>query len=494
MSSKRQIKQAALISYLSIGINIIIGLLYTPWMVREIGQANYGLYTLASSFITLFMIDFGISGALSRYLSKYRAEQKQKEAENILGATYLLYIFIDFIALIILSIIYLFIDEIYAELSPDETALFKILFLIVAFYNIISFPATTQNGILVSYEKLIALKVCDLAHKFMAVIFVVMALSLNMGVVWVVVANVSSGLITILAKFVIIKRYVPLHPRFRGLSKNVFKDIFSISIWVTLLSLAQRFIYNMAPTILGIVAGSIAIAVYAPASTLGGYFYVVACAINGLFLPYVSKKIAENKFDDIQRTMNQVGRYQFIILGWVIVTFIGIGKHFMVLWMGEDFELSYYCGILIFLPALFEYAQQIGDTVLLAQNQVKIKAIGFSIISVGILGLSFLLGKLWGAIGICLSISLGGFLNVYLQSYIFSHRLNLNMADFFKNSLKPMLIPYALTIFGGLMISYFIPTTWVALIVSILIISGIYACLCMKFVLSKEEIKQLIKI
>ena len=145
MSSKKQIKRAALISYLSIGVNIIIGLLYTPWMVREIGQANYGLFTLATSFISLFMMDFGISGALSRYLSKFRAEQKLEEAKKILGATYSLYIVIDFIALATLSVLYLFLEDIYAELSQNEIALFKTLFLIVAFYNIISFPATTQN-------------------------------------------------------------------------------------------------------------------------------------------------------------------------------------------------------------------------------------------------------------------------------------------------------------------------------------------------------------
>ena len=301
-------------------------------------------------------------------------------------------------------------------------------------------------------------------------------------------------LITIIIKFIIIKRNIPLKPQFTGLTQETFRNIFSISVWVTVISLSQRFIYNAAPSILGIVAGSIAIATYAPASTLGGYFYIIASAINGLFLPYVSRKIAENKINDIQLTMNQIGRYQFIILGWVIVTFIGIGKHFMILWMGKDFELSYYCGILIFLPALFEYAQQIGNTTLLAKNKIKIKAIGFSLIGFVILPLSLLLGKIWGAIGVCISISLGGFLNILLQSYIFSNRLNLDMVNFFKNSLQPMLVPYTVTIIFGLTISYFISTEWISLIISILIISVVYACLCMRFVLSKEEIKQLIRI
>ena len=49
-----QIKLGAIISYLSIGFNILAGLLYTPWMVQQIGKSNYGLYTLATSLITLY--------------------------------------------------------------------------------------------------------------------------------------------------------------------------------------------------------------------------------------------------------------------------------------------------------------------------------------------------------------------------------------------------------------------------------------------------------
>ena len=48
-----------MISYAAIAINIVATLLYTPWMVRQIGQANYGLFTLATSLINLFLIDFG---------------------------------------------------------------------------------------------------------------------------------------------------------------------------------------------------------------------------------------------------------------------------------------------------------------------------------------------------------------------------------------------------------------------------------------------------
>ena len=73
-SSMKQVKIGAILSYLSIGINIILTLIYTPWMIEKIGQEHYGLYTLATSLISFVAFDFGMSAAVSRFLSKYRAD------------------------------------------------------------------------------------------------------------------------------------------------------------------------------------------------------------------------------------------------------------------------------------------------------------------------------------------------------------------------------------------------------------------------------------
>ncbi len=67
MKKYNNIKSAAIISYVTIFINIIAALLYTPWMIGQIGKSDYGLYTLAISIIVLFTFDFGFGEAVSRY-------------------------------------------------------------------------------------------------------------------------------------------------------------------------------------------------------------------------------------------------------------------------------------------------------------------------------------------------------------------------------------------------------------------------------------------
>ncbi len=43
-------------SYTAVFVNIIAGLVYTPWMISQIGQADYGLYALALSVIVFLLL------------------------------------------------------------------------------------------------------------------------------------------------------------------------------------------------------------------------------------------------------------------------------------------------------------------------------------------------------------------------------------------------------------------------------------------------------
>ena len=110
---KRQYFGGAMISYIAIIFNVVLGILYTPWMVGKIGQSSYALYTIANSVISIFMIDFGLSAAVSRFVAKYRAENDDSKSNKLLGSVTLLYILIDVLIFIILMVIYLNIHTIY---------------------------------------------------------------------------------------------------------------------------------------------------------------------------------------------------------------------------------------------------------------------------------------------------------------------------------------------------------------------------------------------
>ena len=72
---RNEIKAGALLSYLNLLIGNLIPFIYTPIMLRMLGQAEYGIYGIAQSVMGYIgLLNFGIGGSIIRYLSKYRAE------------------------------------------------------------------------------------------------------------------------------------------------------------------------------------------------------------------------------------------------------------------------------------------------------------------------------------------------------------------------------------------------------------------------------------
>ena len=181
------IKKGALIGYLTIFINIVTGLLYTPWMIRQIGVSDYGLYTLISSFISYFLLDFGLGTAVSRYVSKYREEGKFEEIGRILSIIVKVFAIIDFIIFALLFVCFFYISEIFTGLTPDEIEKFKVIYCIAGFFSLLTFPFSYLNGILIAFEKFVTLKRCDLVHRILVVTLVVLCLIKGWGLYALVV-------------------------------------------------------------------------------------------------------------------------------------------------------------------------------------------------------------------------------------------------------------------------------------------------------------------
>lgn len=467
MNSSKQIKLGAILSYASIAINILSGLLYTPWMINQIGQNDYGLYTLANSVITLLMVDFGLSSATARYLSKYNAEGKREEAEKFLGAVYKLYMLVDAVIVTALVIIYFRIDSIYATLTPGELSRFKVVYIIAALFSVTNFPFVTFNGILTSHEKFVPLKLSDVLYRVFLVGFTVLALLMGFGLYALVTVHAVVGLSVTLFKFIVIKKTVPLKVNFRHNDKSLYKDIFGFSIWTTISSLMQRLVFNITPSILGMVTGAAQIAVFGIVTTIEGYSYTITTAINGMFMPRISRLVADDKSDKaLNKLLVDVGKFQFALNGLIIAGFAVVGKSFINLWMGEAFSDAYYGILLVVIPGAFFNSLQIANTTVVVEGKVKLMAIVNILTGVINVCLSYPLSKIYGVLGACVSICIAYSVRAIVLLILYHKILPFNIPAFIKKCYFRISVPIIITIAIGLVMNTFIPDAgWLVLLV-----------------------------
>ncbi len=466
--SGKQIRLGAIISYISIGVNMLCGILYTPWMIRMIGQSDYGLYTLATSVISLVTVDFGMGLAVSRFVSKYRAEGKQEEANNFVAIVYKLYGLLTLILLAVLSVMYCFLDKIGAALTAEEFEKFQVIFVIVATATVFCFPFTTTDGMLTSYEKFIQAKLCDLFNRVGTVILVVIVLLTGHGLFALVITNMSLNVVTVILKLIVLRTKTPLRINWKFFDKKVLKLVLGFSVWVTVTSLAQRLIINITPTILSAVAGSAAIAIFAVAKNLEYFAFVLTNAIRGMFMPKISRILAkneENSKEEILSLMIRVGRFQTYIIGLIVVGFLVVGREFIHFWVGDAYASAFYCFMFLVVMDLVEYPQQIADTTLVATNNVKIRAFIAIGTGVGNLILSLCLSSIWGAIGASCSIFIVTSLRMVANNIAYRRILQLDIKKFFKECYGNILPSMLITFGVGFVCNLFLPVNRIVFLV-----------------------------
>jgi O-antigen/teichoic acid export membrane protein len=247
---------------------------------------------------------------------------------------------------------------------------------------------------------------------------------------------------------------------------------------------------NIVPTELGILSGTEQIAIFSIAMTLEGYVNVFASALNGLFLPKITRMVMTNEDrKEVNYLMIRVGRLQLLVLGLLITGIVVLGKPFIQLWMGDKFIPSYYVSLFLIIPGIITLTQEIAATLLFVVNEMKYRAMLFivaSIISI-IIGVILIptLGAMGAAIGVGTALLL---FHVLGMNFVYSWKLKLDMKLYFYSVHIKMIWPIVVSGVISMLIQYIYPVeNWISFVVSGLFFVIIYTSLMWGFVMNSEE-------
>ena len=91
-----------ILSYILMFFEVISTLFLTPFIIRTLGQAEYGVYKLTIAINTyLLLLDLGVGNATIRYISKYRAKNDKTNEGKFLGVATIYYFIIAILVMII---------------------------------------------------------------------------------------------------------------------------------------------------------------------------------------------------------------------------------------------------------------------------------------------------------------------------------------------------------------------------------------------------------
>lgn len=489
--SNQQIKKGAIISYVAIFVNIAAGLLYTPWMISRIGKADYGLYILMSSVLTYFAVDYGLSQAVTRLLAKYKTKNDTEKFNNLLGVLAKLYLVLDILVIAAMVIFYFFIDKVFVELSAVEILKFKKIYVISAVFSVFSFPMLYISGVYYACELFLQVKLFELISKLGTVFLTVLVLLLGYGLTALVFVYAAMPFVVNVSKIIYLKQKGFLAVNWKFWDNEVLKGILGTSLWLLIILIGELFLKNISPAILGAFSGTEEIAVFSIANTLDSYILVFAAALNGLFLPKISFYLNQNNKEElVENLMIKVGRFQVILVGFITLALILLGKDFIQLWVGDHFAKSYYVLILLVIPTFLFSILQLGTTYILAINKLKYQAYIYVLAAISNVILAIIFTPKFGAIGSGISILISKSVFYILGfTYVFHKVLKINMISFYKHTFGNLFIPLVLIVLIFLAFDYFtLPEiSIISFAINCMVLFFVFALFIFRFYLNRNE-------
>ena len=486
----KQLKFGIVLQYLQMILSALISLIYTPIMLRILGTSEYGLYNLSSSiisYLSLLSLGFG-----SSYLKFYSlAKHKNENDVSNLNALYLITFFIIALISVVIGFSLSFNVEIFmnSTYSMVDVEIAKKLLIILTINLAMTFISSVFVNYITSQERFIFLKIISLGKTVISPALSIIALFMGYGSIGLVLATtiISTFVDIVLILFSIFK--LKMKFKFIKVDFKLLKPIFVFSIFIAINSIVDQINWQTDKIILGKMIGSVAVAIYGIGSTINSLYINIGVAISSVFAPRVNEIVAKNNQhmdDDLTNLMVSVGQIQFVVLGLVLTGFIIFGKFFISIWAGPDFWESYYIAILLIVPVTIALIQNIGIEIQRAKNKHKFRSIVYLIIAFSNIGISILLCRFLGIIGITIGTTISLLVGNGLIMNIYYHKvLHLDMVRFWKGifTVALRLIPPLLL---GIVLGVFTVTNLKTFIISIIIYSSIY-CVFVYFLLIKKN-------
>ena len=489
-----QLKAGVVLNYVVIFLNTVVGLLYTPYMLRMMGQSEYGLYSLVASVIAyLTVLDLGFGNAIVRYTAKFRAEKKTEEQYEMFGMFFLLYLVIGIIAFGIGLGLYFNVDTLFGNtMTAAELGRARIMMLLLVANLAFTFPMSIWGSIIQAYEDFVFQKSLNIIRIILNTAVMICLLHFGYKAVAMVVVQTIFNILTLVINFIYCRRKLNIHIyfRFKHFHWGFLKEVAIYSFWIFLNAIIDRVYWSTGQFVLGAMVGTAAVAVFAIAIQLEGMYMQFSTAISSVFLPKVTAMVATNRSrKEISDLFIRTGRIQYIVLAYILSGFIIFGRQFIELWAGAGYSDAYIISLLFFIPLTVPLIQNLGITILQARNEMKFRSVLYIIIALVSLAMQIVLTGYFGGIGCAMGVS-GALVvgQILIMNVYYRRRQDLDIMTFWKEISKMSIIPIVLIFSSMLVIRHFFALdSWGKLILGIAAFSLVYIPLFFRFSMTDEE-------
>ena len=176
-------KIGVILGYLAMLIQNLASFILTPLLIVAFGDGNFGVYKLVLSISSYFALaDLGLSNAIVRYISEYKAKNDKISESKFVSLIILIDILVASVIMLMGIFMYSKLPLIFgSSFLTSEMDLLKSLFFLTLINGVFNLFTNLTSGIIKSYENFGLLKVINILRTFVRFGFAIMLIRFGKG-------------------------------------------------------------------------------------------------------------------------------------------------------------------------------------------------------------------------------------------------------------------------------------------------------------------------
>ena len=469
-------------SWFALGINVLVGVFLSPYILHKLGDAAFGIWVLIFSVTGYYGIfDFGIRSSIIRYVSKYTATRDLEEVSGLINSAMFTYTCVGIFSMLLTGIGCLYIDRLF-KIPPDFQNTARWLLLIVGASVSLGFPLGVFGGMLEGLQKFYILNWTNiLFSSVLRVILIVFYLRRGYGLITVALITAGLPALGSIVRAIIALRSLPIQFSRRYVNREGFRHMANYSGVTFVILIAWRLRFKTDALVIGTFVSSAAITYFYAGSRLVDYAGEVVSSLAQLFVPMSSQSDAAGNMDRLRKIFIVGNRACAFVIFPITATFVILGKSIIEVWVGKKYVAQGYPVLLtLILPYTLMMIQGASSRILFGMSKHGKLAVVTMAEGIANLGLSILWVRPYGILGDAFgtAVPMIGTYIFFMPRHLCS-RLSIRISTYVRQAyLLPFMLSLPMVLTLLLMKRWFVPHNYRQLAVHLLAGGTVYAA-CM---------------
>lgn len=387
-------------SWFSLGINILVGIFLSPFILHRLGDAAFGIWVLIFSITGYYgLFDLGIRSSIVRYVSKLTATNQREDLAKLINTSLFSYTCIGIFAFFLTLLGSLCVDRVF-RIPPEFHSTAHWLLLMVGSAVALGFPLGISGGILEGLQQFYVLYWTNIVSTLLRAALIVYFLNRGYGLLTVAFITVFLPIVASVVRGFIAFRSLAAPLGFRYVDRVFFREMANYSGVTFIIIVAGRLRFKTDEIVIGTFISAVAITYFNIGARIVDYAGDLVTSLAQIFVPISSQSEAKGNIDRLRKIFVAGNRFCAFLVFPMTAVLIILGKSVIEVWVGRKYVAQSYPVLLVLLiPTALMLAQAASGRLLFGIGKHRTLAIVTFCEGVANLILSILLVRPYGILG-----------------------------------------------------------------------------------------------